>query len=243
MDLNQKKDKKLTQADAAIALLAGGAVRLHLAVGDVRAAESGVAGEAWLAEALVQVSARDALGVLAAHAGDGARVHALVVHARLVSRALVVAEALEGDAAGQGVAGGAGRAGTDSLVVDRLALRADAAGTRDFARVAALGLETGGGVRALAVVEAVSGVAAARHHGVAHLALRTHARVAAQGVAAEAGAVARGVTAFVHIHAASGGVCLEASLAVAHGSVVYRLAPSEATVHTVTRVCRRQGKK
>lgn len=149
-----------------------------------------------------------------------------------------MAEALEGDTAGQGVAGSAGRARADGLVVDRLALRADAAGTRDLARVAALGLEAGGGIWALAVVEAVPGVAAARYHGVAHLALRTYARVTAQGVAAQASAVARGVTAFVHIHTASGRVCLEASLAVAHGSVVDRLASSKATVHTVTWVCR-----
>lgn len=115
-----------------------------------------------------------------------------------------MAEALKGDAAGQGVAGGAGRAGADGLMVYRLALSADAAGTWDLTRVAAFGLEASGGIRAFVVVQAVPGVAAARHDGVSHLAFWANARVAAKGVAAEGRAVARGVTAFVHIHTASG---------------------------------------
>ena len=69
-----------------------------------------------------------ALGRVVARVGDGARVHAVVVDARLLRRAVRVVRAVLGGAGDVGVAGQAGRAGAHRLVLHPAAHRVPAAG-------------------------------------------------------------------------------------------------------------------
>lgn len=190
----------------------------------------------------MQVSPRRTARVLAAHAGDGAGIDALVPDARLIGGALVVAEALEGDTCGEWVACGAGRTEADGPTVLHPTLGAGPTRPGSLARVVAVVVGTSCRLRAIVVGDALPWGATARDHRVAHLPLRTDAGVAAQLVATEGRPVARRVATLVHVHTPAEGIRLEASVAVADGRVVHSLAPTEAAVCVVTRIWRERDK-
>lgn len=171
--------------------------------------------------------------ILAAYAGDGARVDTLVADARLVCRTVPVAQALQGHALAAGVARGARRAGAGGLVVLDVAHGALATHIGGATGVETVVVYASGGVRARGVIDAAAGGAAAAHHRVSHLPLGAHAREAPQRVATQGRLVARVVAALVHVDARPRRVPLETSLTVAHGGVVHCLAAAEPTVGVV----------